>query len=74
MARHPNLPLLDARVHHPGAERHTSAIDTSMNASPMIERVKQILPVGRDVHAACGMFAGPDPTTFNHNPDDSETT
>lgn len=74
MARHPNLPLLDARVHHPGAERHTSAIDTSMNASPVIERVKQILPVERDVHAACGMFAGANPTTHTHNTDESELT
>mgnify|MGYP003501253352 FL=1 len=45
-----------------------------LRASPVIERVKQILPVGRDVHAACGMFAGPDAATSTHNPDESETT
>lgn len=45
-----------------------------LRASPMIERVKQILPVGRDVHAACGMFAGANPTTHTNNQDESETT
>lgn len=46
----------------------------ALRASPMIERVKQILPVGRDVHAACGMFAGPSAATSTYNPDESETT
>lgn len=45
-----------------------------LRASPVIERVKQILPVGRDVHAACGMFAGPSAATSTYNPDESETT
>ena len=60
---------------HPSiAEDRAAAYMAALRASPVIERVKQILPVGRDVHAACGMFAGPDSATLTHNPDESETT
>lgn len=61
--RSATLPLLSGSQ-HPDAALRVSAI----------ERVKQILPVGRDVHAACGMFAGPSAATSTYNPDESETT
>lgn len=60
---------------HPSiAEDRAAAYMAALRASPVIERVKQILPVGRDVHAACGMFAGPSAATSTYNPDESETT